>query len=230
MSADADYQAVLADLKKRRGDLDAAILAVEGIIASLGLSTTSTKIRSAEGVPTDAFLSLTIPEAAIKYLGLVRSAQSVAQIWEALKRGGLPHTKYAAVYNALTRREDQVGDIAKLPDSNWGLAEWYPRTPGASRKITRRDRAGRILETAEPEEQGILAAEASPLSIVDASEEILRKVGKPLHATELVKHLASGYGKVTNPKSIAGTLPQDGKKRFKNLGKNVWALKESLEK
>lgn len=234
MSVDADYHAVLADLIERRKGIEAAIKTVEGIIAQLGLTPGSGKIRSTQDLPSDAFLSLTIPEAAIKYLGMMRSAQSVAQIWEALKKGGLTHTKYAAVYNAIFRRETQVGDVVKLPDGNWGLSEWYASNPSPRRKA----KSGKPTEThntdaaaGEPSDLlPPLAKEESKLSIVDATEELIRAAGKPLHASDLVSEIAAKYGKVTNSKSIAGTLPQDGKKRFKNLGKNTWTLVDMTEK
>ncbi|HAF21828.1 MAG TPA: hypothetical protein DCK93_02775 [Blastocatellia bacterium] len=218
MNGDADYHAVLADLKERREGIDAAIKTVEGIIVQLGLTPGSAKIRGTQDLPADAFLTLTIPEAAIKFLGMVRSAQSVAQIWEAMKQGGLTHTKYNAVYNALFRRENQVGDVVKLPDGNWGLSEWYATSPSLKRKVKSK------TVSAEPQE-----AKAPPkregLTVVDATERVLREVGKPLHANVIVEKLRE-MGKETSAKSIAGTLPQDPKKRFKNLGKNLWVLVE----
>jgi len=232
MSADADYLAVLADLKKRREDLDAAIVAVESIIASLNLSTTPTKVRGAESVPPDAFLSLTIPEAAIKYLGMVRSSQSVAQIWEALKRGGLPHTKYAAVYNALTRREDLAGDIIKLEDSNWGLAVWYPRRPSPTRRKKRDKelREGVPSEASTGSSGDIEPPTEKRLSIGNVVEQMLREAGEPLRATEIVRRLEANHDRVTTIKSLTGTLPQDKRKRFRNLGNNIWTLAEPTEK
>ncbi len=226
MNPDADYQAVLADLKRRRDEFDAAIKTVEGIIAQLGpTSSNSGKIRSVQDIPSDAFLTLTIPEAAIKYLGLVRSAQTVAQIWEALKTGGLPHTKYNAVYNALLRREAQVEDIVKLPDGSWGLTEWYPRTPSPARKARRS-----VNTVAVPSEKQEMppTGDAKRLTMVDAAEQILREAGKPLHATELVEKLRA-YGRNTNIRSVAASLPQDSKKRFTNLGKNTWALEDKSQ-
>jgi len=226
MSGDADYPAVLADLKKRRDEIDAAIKAVESIIATLGITSSPLKVTGAQDIPRDAFLTLTIAEAAVKYLGLVRSAQSAAQIWEALKTGGLPHTKYAAVYNALVRRQSQAGDIVKLPDGNWGLNEWYPRTPSVLRKSVRRDKQGSALEAVS--NNGTtpnlpLEDSKQHLSMVDACERILSEAAKPLHGDELVKRLRA-YGRQTSSKSVAGSLPQDSKKRFKNLGRNTWAL------
>jgi hypothetical protein len=110
MNADVDYQAVLADLKERREKIDSAIQAVESILASLGPGSGTARVRGSQDIAVDAFLGLTIAEAAVSYLTKVRTAQSVAQIWEAIKKGGLPHTKYNAVYNALNRRELQEGD------------------------------------------------------------------------------------------------------------------------
>ncbi len=61
------------------------------------------------------------------------------------------------------------------------------------------------------------------MSMVDAVEKILTEAGKPLHANVLVEELKK-YGRNTNNNSVRGTLPQDAKERFVNIGGNTWAL------
>lgn len=233
MSAEIDYPAVLADLKERRERIDSAIQAVESILASLGPASAGTKIRSSQDIAQDAFLGLTIAEAALSYLASVRSAQSVAQIWEAIKKGGLPHTKYNAVYNALFRRETQEGDVVRLPDGNWGLTAWYPRNPNPTRKTKSKASEAKLPETqpktssAKPEKhQRKRAGIGGGPSLVDACEKFLRDAGKPLHMSVLLSKLKSETGRETSSPNLSSTLRKDTKGRFRNLGKNLWALAE----
>lgn len=239
MSADVDYQAVLADLKERREKIDSAIQAVESILASLGPTSGTSRVRGSQDIAVDAFLGLTIAEAAVTYLALVRTAQSVAQIWEAIKKGGLPHTKYNAVYNALNRRETQEGDVARLPDGTWGLAEWYPRSPSPARKYRVKveqklnqkperkaspaivAQAGELLEKQHRARKGT----GGGISLVDACDQFLREAGKPLHLSVLIAKLGE-IGRITSTPSLSSTLRKDNKQRFTNLGKNIWALAE----
>jgi DNA-directed RNA polymerase delta subunit len=237
MNAEVDYQAVLADLKERREKIDSAIQAVESILASLGPSANTARVRSSQDIAGDAFLGLTIGEAAVAYLTLVRTAQTVAQIWEAIKKGGLPHTKYNATYNALNRREMQEGDLARLPDGTWGLSKWYPRAPSPARKT-------RMKAEVKPEQKAIVSIPAKDdqpqprtikrrarggtggiISLVDGCEQILREEGKPLHLSAVISKLKE-IGRETKATSLSSTLRKDNKKRFINLGQNIWGLTE----
>ncbi|HEX8653306.1 MAG TPA: hypothetical protein VF708_21000 [Pyrinomonadaceae bacterium] len=227
-SEEIDYEAVLADLHERRSKIDAAIDAVKGILAAVGRTPTgSTRIRSAQDIAPDAFFGLTIAEAAIKYLGMVRSAQTLPQIWEALKQGGLPHTKYNAVYTALTRRE-QVGDVIKLPDGSYGLAEWYPTNPTAKRQTKQNSKPQEAAaEKESPAKSNVtpIAREQGAMTQPDHCEVFLREAKKPLHITVLLTMLA-GKGIITKAVNLSTPLRKDPKQRFENLGSNTWALAE----
>ena len=72
-----------------------------------------------------AFLGMSIPDAAKAYLTTAREKKSTQEIIDALTAGGLPPSKYTTVYNILTRRQRQAGDIVNLK-GDWALAEWYP--------------------------------------------------------------------------------------------------------
>jgi DNA-directed RNA polymerase delta subunit len=224
MSAEIDYVAVRDDLKKRIEQLQSALNGVEGILAAVGL-TGSQRASSPQDIARDEFLGMTIPDAAKKYLEVVRTPQTIGQIWEGLKQGGLPHIKYNAVYTAIWRRESPEGDFARVDENLWGLAVWYKTIPN----VKRRAKAVKSAESDPPPPKGDdstpqISRKRGGLTMVDAIEIILDEEGKPLHAEVLVERVAKKYGKETNVKSVAGTLPQDGKKRFENLGKNTWAL------
>lgn len=224
-----DYEAVLADLQDRRAKIDAAIEAVKGIVAALGIHPSGSRITGLKDIPSDAFFTMSIADAALKYLGMVKSKQSTEQILEALERGGLPPMKYDSVYTLLRRRANQVGDIVRVGD-DWGLAAWYPNNPNFKRRAKPAAAKGQANgQTPDAPTATATGADtkAKPRkgSIGDACERILRKADKPLHITVLVLALA-GENIDTNARSLSGNLPQDSKKRFKNLGKNMWALAE----
>lgn len=118
-----NYEAVLTDLRARKAQLEAAISAIELIASQVGSP------LPGGGGPTNigpsAFLGLSIPDATKKYLSGVKQKKSTQEIIDALTAGGLPPSKYTTVYNILTRRQKQVGDIINMK-GDWALAEWYP--------------------------------------------------------------------------------------------------------
>lgn len=122
-----NYEAVLADLKARRAQLDSAISAIEGITGQSGGSPSGGPGGGyVGGAPAhDAFIGMSIPEAAKKHLAAVRKKLSTQDIMTALEAGGLPPSKYSTVYAILRRRENQVGDIINMK-GDWALQEWYP--------------------------------------------------------------------------------------------------------
>jgi hypothetical protein len=124
-----NYEAVLADLKARRTQLDSAISAIEGII--IGQTGTGPSGGPGGGSyagnvpPHDAFIGMSIPEAAKKHLAAMRRKLSTQEIMTALQAGGLPPSKYSTVYAILRRRENVIGDIINMK-GDWALQEWYP--------------------------------------------------------------------------------------------------------
>lgn len=122
-----NYEAVLADLKSRRTQLESAISAIEGIIlGQTGPSGPAGGGGHVAGVPAhDAFIGMSIPEATKKHLTAVRKKLSTQEIMTALESGGLPPSKYSTVYAILRRRENVIGDIINMK-GDWALQEWYP--------------------------------------------------------------------------------------------------------
>jgi len=125
------YEAVLADLRAQRDQLDAAIAVLErrpGITpGSATAPPNSTGSVVAVGLPSDAFFGMGLQEAIKKYLSMVKRKQSPKEIMDALERGGFQHTSkrfYGTVYTALSRAAE-AGEVVRVRDE-WGLAEWYP--------------------------------------------------------------------------------------------------------
>jgi len=85
-TGNVDYNAVLADLEARKSQIDSAIAAVKNILASAGVLTNghSEGVIRPEDIPAHAFLGLSIPDAAKKFLGMVKSKQALSQIMQAL--------------------------------------------------------------------------------------------------------------------------------------------------
>jgi hypothetical protein len=120
-----NYEAVLADLENRKSQLEAAITGIRLVMGQLG-SNPSGPGGGGSSVPAhDAFIGLSIPEAAKKHLLAVRKKLSTQELMTAMEAGGLPPSKYNTVYAILSRRENKVGDIVNMK-GDWGLAEWYP--------------------------------------------------------------------------------------------------------
>lgn len=159
MNTDAiDYRAVLADLEKKREDLDAAIAVIRVL---LGEETTEGTARGSGGSGRGdsapdlkgAFLGMSIAEAAKQYLAMVKMAQTAPQIAKALEAGGIFSDSKnfpGTVYATLRRIESSTGVVKQIQGSKWGLSEWRPgqpktkeETPGSSKpkKVGRKRRA-----------------------------------------------------------------------------------------
>lgn len=202
-------------------------------------------------IPSDAFFGLNIGDAAKKYLEMSRAKRTVPQITKALEDGGMPAQKPNTVYAALRRREVVTGDIMRVGEE-WGLKEWFSNVNVAKlnpakkakgkrskKKKTTKKAASKASSTAAtptpaPELKVVKPQESTekkapskkPISNVDAVHEILTAADTPLHAEVLVQKLKDDYGKETNVRSIASSLPDDSTKRFTNIGGNTWALEK----
>ena len=124
-----NYEAVLADLEARKSQIEGAIAGIKLILGQAGTIPSGPLGGGggySGGVPAhDAFIGMSIPEAAKKHLAAVRKKLSTQELMTAMEAGGLPSSKYSTVYAILRRRENQVGDIINMT-GDWGLAEWYP--------------------------------------------------------------------------------------------------------
>jgi hypothetical protein len=237
-----NYNAVLADLEKRKAQIESAIDAVKAILAAIGGGSSDAAnggIFSPENIPTGAFLRLSIADATKKYLDMVKTKQSVPQITQALERGGLPPAKTNTVYAVLRRRENDIGDIIRLGDE-WALAEWYPNNPNirkrssekakpkrhkAKKKTTVKKAMPTVAATASPAAETVEPAEPQ-VSKADIIQGLIRATGAPIHAKLLAEKLTNDYGKPSTSRTVAASMYQDPKKRFRNIGENTWELVE----
>ena len=123
-----NYEAVLADLENRKAQLEAAIAGIRLVMGQPGTAPSGPDGGGgySGGAPAhDAFIGMSIPEAAKKHLTAVRKKLSTQDLMTAMEAGGLPPSKYSTVYAILRRREKQVGDIINMK-GDWALQEWYP--------------------------------------------------------------------------------------------------------
>jgi len=134
----ADYAAVLADLREQRARLDAAILALEAVMAVPKAATQAPlSLPAPPAVPAMApdYHGMTVHEAALRYLQSKAVGQRTTQILQALQSGGValtgksPINSLGAILNGNLKRQ---GQIVKLKRGVWGLSAWKkPAAAGA---------------------------------------------------------------------------------------------------
>lgn len=140
-----DYPAVLADLKAKRAALDSAISAIEQIVSSLPTSVAATggRVAPSNGAPaqieSDTFFHMTVPDAAKKFLSMVKKPQSTPEIAAALEKGGFTHqsANFINTVGAVLHRSSAGAgsEIVKVSRGRYGLASWYgPKRSGSEQK------------------------------------------------------------------------------------------------
>lgn len=127
------YDAVLADLRAKRAELDSAIEMLEKLRdGRLGVTPTAhTQIDQPDEPENDAgaFLGMSIVDATKKLLKARKKALTNSEILKELVAGGVVLTgadPLNVVGSVLTRRFNQVGDVVRVARGTWGLKEWYP--------------------------------------------------------------------------------------------------------
>jgi len=245
-NAHVDYDAVLEELYAKRDQMDGAISTILLLKGSGSVAPESsgrrTVVSNGSSIPSNAFFGLGIGDAAKKYLEMIQAKRTLTQITKGLEDGGMPTQRPNTVYAALRRRESVMGDIERVGEE-WGLKEWFsnvskkPATKVKAKAKKSKKRASKKVakaksespakpegqKTDKPKEAESLKAD-KPISNLNAIHKILTAADKPLHADVLVEKLKADYGKGTNIRSVAASLPQDSTKRFFNIGNNTWAL------
>lgn len=100
------------------------------------------------------------------------------------------------------------------------------RRPGRPRKAERvmpATRRRRVARRARP--VPAVAGNLANLSVTDATQQILKSAGKPVHLKELVAAMISRGKKIRAKKpevSVRNAIAKD--KRFRNAGRNNWTL------
>lgn len=131
-----DYDVVLADLKAQRDRLDQAIAAIEAL---QGGGRTGVQSKGNGAIPAkpdelrpDEFFGLTVLQAAVKYLGMVKRPTSSIDIAKGLVSGGYlfstdkPNETVAAILN---RNDAKGGEVVRISKGLYGLADWYQNRP-----------------------------------------------------------------------------------------------------
>lgn len=160
MANGIDYQEVLADLIAKRDKLDGAIAGIQAMLGLQGGSgmpeepgalKQSPQAQLEARVESDSFFGMTVIDATVKYLRMVKKKQSIVEIARALEAGGLTHaaSDFTATVRSMVHRESTKGDvIVKVGRGEWGLKEWYPGARASKMfGTTRAQRRG-----SEPEE------------------------------------------------------------------------------
>ena len=98
-----------------------------------------------------------------------------------------------------------------------------PGRPRKAKKTTPPARTRRVPRGRKPAPRG--RGKFSNLSVTNATEQILRSAGKPVHLKNVLAEMTAG-GKVIRAKkpemSVRNAIAKD--KRFRNVGRNNWTL------
>lgn len=122
------YDAVIADLEARRDQMNAMIEMLKQMKSSAsvapvaGASATPITVMGPD-IPHDAFFGMTLPDAAKKYLAIVKRTTPHPALCDALLEGGFKTS--AANFREVVRSTlSRNPDFVKI-SGQWGLAEWY---------------------------------------------------------------------------------------------------------
>lgn len=121
------FDAAIAEVQAKIEELKTTLATLLRLQAEQGGAPSPTAaLRGGDAeISHDTFFNMTIGEAAKKYLAIVKTTKSTAEIAEWLERGGLKHSSKSfttTVRSILGARED----FTRVPNGDWGLAEWYP--------------------------------------------------------------------------------------------------------
>jgi hypothetical protein len=122
--------AVIADLEAWRGRIADAIetlqyLQTQGGGLPTGVpSSTGARTLSRSDIPHDAFFQMTVPDAAEKYLKLVKKTKPNPELATDLLKGGLKSAakNFPEMIRTVLAREPRFVKV----NGEWGLSEWYP--------------------------------------------------------------------------------------------------------
>jgi hypothetical protein len=154
MADAANYEAVLADLRAQREELDRTIELIERRLIGLGVTPSAeSRVPSRPDsepreIASDTFFGMSIPDAIKKFLRIVKKKQPAMAIMKALEDGGLSHASknfYSTVSTVLRRLEGR-GEIVQV-GKDWGLVEWYPGLKKTSKAAQRPDESAAADES-----------------------------------------------------------------------------------
>jgi len=101
-------------------------------------------------IPRDAFFGMTIPDAARKYLTIVKATKPNPELCDALIKGGFKtqSNNFSEVVRSTLGRHP---DFVKV-SGQWGLTEWYGNR-GGNRRTRRGPTEGADATNSEPSEE-----------------------------------------------------------------------------
>jgi hypothetical protein len=84
-------------------------------------------------IPHDAFFQMTVPDAAEKFLTLVKKTKPTGEVAESLLKGGLKSAakNFPSMINTVLSRESRFVKV----NGEWGLSTWYPGMRKKSRAL-----------------------------------------------------------------------------------------------
>jgi hypothetical protein len=121
------YDIVIADLEAERDQLNSLIAMLKQkktgapVAAAVAISAHR---PSPDSIPHDAFFGMTLPNAAHKYLSILKTPRQHADLCADLVEGGFKSSASnfpEVVRSTLSRHPDFV----KVRRGQWGLREWY---------------------------------------------------------------------------------------------------------
>lgn len=134
---------VIADLKAERDQLNSMISALERRKAGASLNKSAAVpadrlIISEDAIPSDAFFGMTLPDAAHKYLSLVKNPKPHPELCDALLEGGFKTgaTNFREVVRSTLSRHP---DFVRVRRGEWGLKEWYNRGPRRAKRVSQEE-------------------------------------------------------------------------------------------
>ena len=119
------FDSAVAEVQAKIEEMKTTLATLLRLQADYGGAPSATSRGGETEISHDSFFGMTIADAAKKYLSMVKATKSTAVIAEALERGGLKHSSKSfptTLRSILGPRED----FTRVPNGDWGLAEWYP--------------------------------------------------------------------------------------------------------
>jgi hypothetical protein len=137
------YDAVIADLRAKRDQIDQAIGLLEALregvsVPAMNVGQAATGISALIGYATDkdgeiaagTFHGMSIEAAAKKLLQVRKRTMTAQELAQSLRAGGLhlqSETPANTIASVLSRAFNSGGsDIVRVSRGQWGLQEWYP--------------------------------------------------------------------------------------------------------
>ena len=135
MSDRVDYAPIIADLERKRAEIDQTIaslrrlsgLSENGSDANSSTTDASLPIGVGGGLRDDAFFGMKGPEAVKAFLAWAKRPQGAAKIASELVAHGFTTTATTpanAIRTTLVRLQE-AGEVVQVK-KEWGLASWYP--------------------------------------------------------------------------------------------------------